>query len=88
MSAPVKCGTPSRYAMGCRCQECRSAVAEYARKRNAVRRAWVAEHGLPRSIEHGISAYNNWGCRCEECRAAWAEYQRDYYRRKRQAVAR
>jgi hypothetical protein len=69
-------GTYSRYIQGCRCNECTAASAAYKRKRVAERRREVAASGLPSSVTHGHSAYNNWSCRCDICTAA----QRDYLR--------
>jgi hypothetical protein len=64
----------SKYSNdNCRCDECRSAWAQYIRDRKLKRKRWVATNGLPESVSHGESAYANWGCRCSACRAAWNE---------------
>jgi hypothetical protein len=65
-------GTHSRYVGGCRCTECREATRTYMASLKTKRREWVQVNGLPSSVAHGASAYNNWGCRCDLCRKAWA----------------
>jgi hypothetical protein len=58
-------GTYSRYTnQECRCDQCRAANAEYARRRRRERVVddW-AKHGR-------VSTYKNYMCRCDDCRAA------------------
>lgn len=65
-------GTLTRYTQGCRCDECRAASREYARKKYGHR---------PREeyiVEHGAAAYKTRGCRCDVCRAHSAEVKRRY----------
>lgn len=52
-------GAGTRYEQGCRCAECRAAMA--ARKKRLLGRT---------PPTHGPSGYNNYGCRCEVCYAA------------------
>lgn len=75
-----KHGTLNAYSRGrCRCQECRDAHAEYARKLRARHRA----KGLPATVKHGtLNAYNNLGCNCQECRACGTASNRAYRARR------
>lgn len=81
----VEHGRSAYNNWGCRCPICCAAQAEANRSsyRSAVarypeRKAYVAEHGLPPTVEHGASAYSYWGCRCEVCRNAGTEKRRKY----------
>lgn len=66
-------GSVTTYRVdGCRCDACKAAGTENTAKRRAQRVAYTRTHGLPESIEHGVSAYSNWGCRCDVCAAAKA----------------
>jgi len=55
-------GTKSKYNMGCRCDDCRKAIADYNRE-------LVERHSkLPKSkIPHGVDGYANYRCRCRKC---------------------
>jgi len=69
-------GTRNGYVnLGCRCDACRAAWAEYFKTyRRRERRGLSADD--PR---HGkYSSYSNHGCRCNACRKAWTTYQRGY----------
>ena len=70
-------GTQREYQRGCRCQECRTANAEYKR---ADREAARAE-GLPEGDErHGtLRGYDYYGCRCPDCRFVKSETARAQY---------
>lgn len=74
----IKHGTRTMYNQGCRCQDCRAAVARYMREHRRERAVELAnrEPGTEDRFEHGYSAYVNWGCRCGICSAANLEYQR------------
>lgn len=61
----AKHGTPSKYALGCRCVECRWAASDAHRE----------PQGKPPPT-HGVSGYINYRCRCEVCRAAGSENNR------------
>jgi hypothetical protein len=50
------------YLRGCHCDPCRSAHAEYERRRRAVRQTLPAKE-----IPHGSGGYTNYRCRCAEC---------------------
>jgi hypothetical protein len=71
-----QCGTPERYAQGCRCQPCKTANAEVSAKQRKVCQALAAVD--PNQVpEHGtLTAYAMWRCRCEECKAYAREYDR------------
>lgn len=67
-------GTYNGYSnYRCRCQPCRDAGAEYARKRKATLRAKAAAD--PSVLPHGtVRGYIDWDCRCAKCRGAYATY--------------
>ena len=72
------CGKDSTYRLGCRCELCTKAHAEYA-KLTRERRA-----GTP--MKHGsVSTYQNLGCRCDDCRKAAASYFRVYRTKRSEA---
>lgn len=77
MASPIPHGTTAGYKRGCRCTDCRTAVAAYYRRRRADRRKYVEENGLPSEISHGNSAYHNWGCRCGVCTEAAVDDDRE-----------
>lgn len=52
-------GSKQGYWRGCRCDDCRRAIAEY----NAHRRRGV----LPQGASHGYNSALNYGCRCQIC---------------------
>lgn len=93
-------GSRSMYAIGCRCQECRAAVASASRSLRERQRQMGIDH--PELIPHGTyTGYTNWCCRCDECRKASREYQKnlkekngrkqtrwDYYTRAKTIAAR
>jgi hypothetical protein len=58
-------GTRHAYTNGkCRCDQCKTANAEYHREFRQKRRGVEPpEHGT-------ISAYTNYGCRCDRCKEA------------------
>lgn len=58
----AKHGTESKYAQGCRCDDCKRASADARRRRRQT----------PNPRKHNANAYNN-GCRCAECRQAHAD---------------
>jgi hypothetical protein len=67
-------GTRSMYSLGCRCVECRAAVARASREYRERLRQRGVEH--PELVAHGTyNAYVNWKCRCEACTTANREYQ-------------
>jgi hypothetical protein len=77
------------YNKGCRCADCKAAVAAYKveyRERKASEvftRRNAAGTNVP--IPHGTTTgYNHHKCRCQPCRDARAQYQRD--RRESQPV--
>lgn len=59
-------GTHNRYAVGCRCVDCRAAHKEYRQARRE----------LLASRTHGHNACYVAGCRCRACTSAHATYQR------------
>ena len=65
------CGTWSEYTLGCRCDECRRAAAEYqAGLRLKLRNEIVGDEDW-----HGsIGGYTNHQCRCSGCLSAMREY--------------
>lgn len=69
MSAPH--GTRSRYTnQECRCDECKAANADYARR---CRRERVVDD----EMMHGrFSTYTNYMCRCDQCKRAARDYAR------------
>lgn len=48
---------------GCRCDDCKTAMSEYQRKR----RQKVKEGWKPDTFVHGLSGYTNYRCQCEIC---------------------
>lgn len=76
-------GTDSKYAAGCRCDECRAAHAFAQLRLNEQRQ----RRGVPPSVPHGsTSTYNNYNCRCEPCKQAKAK-QWAAWRARKKAVA-
>lgn len=68
-------GTRSMYQTGCRCQECKAAVASASRALRERQRQMAIDH--PELIPHGTyTGYTNWCCRCDDCRKASREYQK------------
>jgi len=68
----VEHGTASRYALGCRCTDCRTAKNRYDKGRHLQAQALGAAY--PHRIPHGTSnGYQHWGCRCDPCREARRE---------------
>ncbi len=63
--------------LGCRCDVCRQAHADYAigiretRARRIGRDPSLAPHGKS-------STYTNWGCRCDDCRRANTDERRKW----------
>jgi hypothetical protein len=74
-------GVLSTYTThGCRCDECRAAMAAYQRQHRAA----LAGLSIPPYVAHGtVNAYANYGCRCLSCNAENATRQR----RQRQKAA-
>lgn len=71
-------GRLSSYNSGCRCDDCREAVADYQATR--ISRAVVPPPGDPR---HGrYSTYINYRCRCSLCTQANTAYCRGYKTRR------
>lgn len=65
-------GTLTMYVnSGCRCTECKSASAEYARKRREIR----AKSPVPDEIHGTRNGYVNYSCRCRLCSIAESYYQ-------------
>ena len=73
------CGTVSAYNRGCRCSECRAAVA--VKNKLLLRRRGVPER--PPTVPCPSAQAYRRGCRCAGCRSASAEYSREYRRRVR-----
>lgn len=74
MNRLIPHGTLTGYTTDlCRCTACRAAMTAYVRLRRAQRRTDVALRGLPETVAHGLSAYQNWSCRCEVCTQAERE---------------
>lgn len=75
-------GTIHRYTNeGCRCDPCKQAWSNYARKRRAER----IQLPIPNTVEHGHnSTYINYFCRCRPCRDAHNAYHRAYRKRVKQ----
>ncbi len=70
MSTPH--GTHSKYARGCRCNECREAHRVYT----AARRKAALAAG---TLSHGRRSTFDAGCRCPKCRATrQIAYLREY----------
>lgn len=72
-------GTYSMYTNGkCRCDECREAAREYARKSREKKRLESGEAkrkpGPQRKEEHSYSGYVSRGCRCDICKEAARAY--------------
>ena len=61
-------GTPGRYQHGCRCGDCRAAMAA----RNGEWRRRVA--GTEPPMHGTLHGYTSYRCRCDGCRAAKARY--------------
>lgn len=65
---PIPHGTRNGYNYHkCRCEPCRTAAGEYARKRAADRDPGSIPHGTP-------NGYKHYGCRCDKCKAAMKDY--------------
>jgi hypothetical protein len=63
-------GTRNGYNnLGCRCDACKSAEAEYQTTRRTNRTA-LNRAGQVRLRHARVSTYNNYGCRCELCKRA------------------
>lgn len=52
----------------CRCDICRAANSDRARRGKSVRLARVAAGDA--DVPHGRGGYTNWGCRCDVCTKA------------------
>lgn len=65
-------GTTSRYSRGCRCDDCKKAVAEYQRNLRGTR--W--DKATPAHAHGTVNGYKNYSCRCDLCKAAVAEVSR------------
>lgn len=61
----AKCGSTAAYKNGCRCSECRAAVAASA---NRQRRRYVAKHGVPPELRYRKN--KDLGYSCAECGAS------------------
>ena len=81
-SGRVEHGTLSRYAKGCRCDDCKGANRERTR-------AWRRAHATvdTQAIPHGASGYTNYGCRCETCTDGHRVRCNDYRSTRRAAKA-
>lgn len=70
-------GKTATYHAGCRCDECRAAIAAAMRAYLATRQPMAEDD--PR---HGtVNGYKNQRCRCDRCREAWVA---DVARRRQQ----
>jgi hypothetical protein len=78
----------TRYARGCRCDECRKShagrLAEYRLRTGRTKEHKWAGQPRPKAKHGTVSKYNK-GCRCDECRSANAAYARELRRKKRPA---
>ncbi len=70
------------YSRGCRCDECRTAKAEYMRARRATARRLAdrftddaGAHFVP-DVTHGRVGFEEHGCRCPQCVEARRSSQR------------
>ena len=80
-------GLTATYQAGCRCEECKTAQAAYAKERYEARKRGDVRK-RPAAKEHGTRPMYAGGCRCEECRAAEAAYQRKRYSERNGGVSR
>lgn len=79
------------YTRGCRCDNCRTAKADYVRQRRDAARALANRigNGVSTSgrhyvsgITHGRYGYEERGCRCDICLEARAEHWRAWKARR------
>jgi hypothetical protein len=68
-------GSTTGYAYGCRCDQCRTASAEYTL---AYRQSKPPRPRRQRTLVHGTTSGYSYGCRCVPCREAKAEQGRAY----------
>jgi hypothetical protein len=72
----VNHGNYTTYTSGCRCTECKAAMAAYQRSYKAhklAERVLVDGFLMHPRAPHGTSGgHSNWGCSCAPCREAWA----------------
>lgn len=63
-------GTRSGYQSGCRCDECRTALRDYARDRRRENGGTQGKRvDIPEERHGKNSTYMNYGCRCDPCKA-------------------
>lgn len=90
----VPCGTISAYRYGCRCESCKTASRDSARKRRAARQEHYRAYNKERMerlkaepvTNHGAGGYRR-GCRCPICTEAKAAYRREWNARQRLKAA-
>jgi len=67
-------GEPRTYKRGCRCDECRAAIARQRADSRSKRK---------REVSHGTTAMYKYGCRCPSCVEAKKVYDHAYRARLR-----
>ena len=84
---PVEHGKVNSYVShGCRCDSCRTANTEYARKMRLKRSESIWSNYW--NVSHGkASTYTNHGCRCEACSEAMAEHSATARARRKSSLA-
>ena len=64
----------SRYAVGCRCEQCRDGH----RVRMQAAREAARDREVPTSAHGTVNGYGYWDCRCDACLAAKSAENRRY----------